>query len=40
MNVSNLGVGIVIAFAFSWPITLLILGFVPFLSKSFKPIIL
>ncbi len=31
MNVSNLGVGIIIAFIFSWPITLLILGFMPFL---------
>ena len=26
---ANLGVGICIAFAFSWPITLLILAFVP-----------
>ena len=31
MNVSNLGVGIIISFAFSWPITLLIIGFVPFM---------
>jgi ATP-binding cassette subfamily B (MDR/TAP) protein 11 len=31
MNVANLGVGICIAFGFSWPITLLIIGFMPFL---------
>lgn len=31
MNVANLGVGICIAFAFSWPITLLIIGFIPLL---------
>ncbi len=31
MNCANLGVGILIAFAFGWAITLLILGFVPFL---------
>ncbi len=29
MNVANLGVGVVIAFAYSWPITLLIIGFIP-----------
>jgi hypothetical protein len=31
MNIANLGVGICIAFAFSWPITLLIIAFIPLL---------
>lgn len=31
MNVANLGVGIVIAFFYSWPITLLIIAFIPLL---------
>ena len=31
MNVANLGVGIVIAFVYSWAVTLVILAFVPFL---------
>ncbi len=31
MNVANLGVGVCIAFVFSWPITLLIIGFIPLL---------
>ncbi len=29
MNISNLGVGIIISFAYSWPITLVILAFIP-----------
>lgn len=31
MNVANLGVGIVIAMFYSWPITLLIIAFIPLL---------
>ena len=31
MNLSNLGVGLVIAFVYSWTVTLVILAFVPFL---------
>ena len=30
MNICNLGVGVVLAFIYGWPIALLILGFVPF----------
>ena len=29
MNFGNLGVGVLIAFGFNWPITLLIIAFVP-----------
>lgn len=31
MNLSNLGVGIVIAFVYSWAVTLVIIAFLPFL---------
>lgn len=31
MNLSNLGVGIILAFIYSWAVTLVILGFLPFL---------
>lgn len=31
MNIANLGVGIIIAFVYSWPITLLIIAFIPLL---------
>lgn len=31
MNLSNLGVGIILAFVYSWAVTLVILGFLPFL---------
>ncbi len=31
MNVANLGVGIIIAMVYSWPITLLIIAFIPLL---------
>ena len=34
MNISNFGVGLVIAFVYGWAITLLILGFVPFMIIS------
>lgn len=29
MNISNLGVGIILSFAYSWPVTLVILAFIP-----------
>lgn len=31
MNLSNLGVGIILAFVYSWAVTLVIVAFVPFL---------
>lgn len=31
MNIANLGVGVIIAFVYSWPITLLIIAFIPLL---------
>lgn len=31
MNLANLGVGIILAFVYSWAVTLVILGFIPFL---------
>jgi hypothetical protein len=34
MNIANLGVGIVLAFVYSWAITLLIILFVPFMIIS------
>ena len=34
MNIGNLGVGLAIAFFYSWAITLLILGFLPFIILS------
>jgi ABC-type bacteriocin/lantibiotic exporter with double-glycine peptidase domain len=34
MNISNFGVGLVIAFYYGWEVTLLILGFVPFMIIS------
>lgn len=34
MNVANLGVGLVLAFVYGWAITLLILGFIPFMIIS------
>ena len=34
MNISNFGVGLVIAFVYGWQVTLLILGFVPFMIIS------
>ena len=34
MNVANLGVGIIISFAFAWPITLCILAFAPIMVLS------
>ena len=33
-NVANLGVGIVVAFIYGWPIALLICGFIPFMILS------
>lgn len=30
MNISNLGVGIILAFVYGWAITLVILAFIPF----------
>jgi ABC-type multidrug transport system fused ATPase/permease subunit len=34
MNVANLGVGIVLAFIYGWAITLVVLGFIPFIIIS------
>ena len=34
MNFGNFGLGLIISFAYGWPITLLILGFVPFMIIS------
>ena len=34
MNISNFGVGLVIAFVYGWAVTLLILGFIPFMIIS------
>jgi len=34
MNIGNFGVGIVLAFVYGWAITLLVLGFVPFMIIS------
>ncbi len=31
MNISNLGIGIILSFAYSWSITLVILVFIPLL---------
>jgi hypothetical protein len=31
MNLANLGVGIILSFAYSWSVTLVILVFIPFM---------
>jgi ATP-binding cassette subfamily B (MDR/TAP) protein 1 len=34
MNIGNFGVGLVLAFIYGWAVTLVILGFVPFMVIS------